>query len=152
MSFTLVAEGFPELRRAMSYGVQVLVGDMRRAGRDAGDAAVERIKSDAPVKTGHLREQTRLELRSVNGGMSGAVVVGTDYASHVKDGTYPHWIVGRGKKLKFDIDGTTHFRVAVNHPGTRPNDFVTPGINAGMGVLVADAVKAVRKLKARIEG
>lgn len=145
-----------EVKAAMAAGATELVKDMRQAAAHASQVATRQMKAVVPVKSGDLQKSIEPRLRSTHTGAAGEINVGEDYASYVKDGTKPHMIVaknlGVGGTLRFEIGGRTIFRRSVNHPGTKPNDFVTPGVVEGQQVLDHDAEQAVRKLKSRIEG
>lgn len=50
----------------------------------------------------------------------------------VINGTRPHQIRPRYRKaLKFTLKGRTVFATLVNHPGTKPNDFLTKALRKG---------------------
>ncbi len=92
----------------------------------------ERVKNEARrlvgKKTGNL--QSRIVKRVVTTGKVPYVtvgVIGVDYALFHHEGTRPHPIVARrARVLAFEgRDGTTVFRRRVNHPGTKPNRFLT---------------------------
>lgn len=49
---------------------------------------------------------------------------GEFYGEFVREGTRPHIIRPKlAKALKFTIDGTTFFAMAVKHPGSKPNPY-----------------------------
>lgn len=118
------------------------------ACRDAADAFLDRevladgstallaqaIRGEAPVKTGVLRAS--ITVRTVAPGARGVYAVG--YASYVTRGTAPHVILPRTKRaLHWGGDGGPTV-AKVQHPGTKPNDFVRRGLG--------DATPAVRAL------
>ncbi len=142
-----------EVKAAMAAGAAELVKDLRQAAAHASQVATRQMKASVPKKTRALEKSIEPKLRATSNGASGEIVVGEDYASHVKHGTPAHRIEPKTKKaLRFQVGGKTVFSRGVNHPGTKPNDFVTPGVTEGQQVIDYDAEQAVKKLKARIEG
>ena len=151
--FEIKIEGVEELKAAIAAGAQQLVKDVRQAAAHSAQVATRQIKALAPVKTGDLRKSVEPHLRPTPNGSIGNITVGEDYASHVVDGTKPHRIEAKNAKaLRFEVGGRVMLRRAVQHPGTKPNDFVTPGVTEGQQVLDHDAAQAVAKLKRTIEG
>lgn len=53
---------------------------------------------------------------------------GTDYSPYVVYGTRPHKITAKGKKLKFYVGNNIVYKKSVNHPGSRPNDFISKAV------------------------
>lgn len=102
-------------------------GPVTRHAIVLGEKVRQRAKQRVGVKTGRLQ---RSIVKRVTARPSGPVVlVGSDvpYAKHHHNGTRPHVIVPRqaGGVLVFEVDGTRVFTRRVNHPGTRPNRFLT---------------------------
>lgn len=127
MGITVRIEGLDECRAAWSDGVRELGGDIRRGVSEACKVGKRQLRADAPVKSGDLR-------RSIRGGLTssqalsaeGEVVAEAPYASYVEEGTEPHTILPRNASaLRFEVGGKTVFAKSVNHPGTKPNDFVS---------------------------
>lgn len=96
----------------------------------------ERVKIGAKarvgVKTGKLRDS--IVKRIEKGGPAGFDVhVGSElsYSEFHHEGTRPHVILPvHGRFLMFDVNGRTVFATRVNHPGTRPNRFLTDAARA----------------------
>ena len=146
-------EGVEELKAAWQAGCDQVVVDLRRATSNTVQATAHQIRSDAPEKTGELREKMHTHVRSNKDGASGDVQLTANHASFVRDGTSAHTITARNAQtLRFTIAGRVVFRKSVQHPGTKPNDFTKGGIERGQQVLDADATAACARLKARIEG
>jgi hypothetical protein len=90
-------------------------------------------------RTGATRASIQGSFRVVAKGATGTITAGAN-AIRLNDGTPPHRIAPKGgaaaaafgagavigmkKALKFQIDGRTMFRRAVNHPGTKPDPFL----------------------------
>jgi len=92
------------------------------------DAVTAQAKQEAPVRTGRLRESIHKEPIRWVGFLKaeGKVVADAPYARYVHDGTRPHVIrARRAKALHFYWQGREVFVKSVNHPGTKPNPFMT---------------------------
>ena len=90
--------------------------------------------AEAPSKTGKLRAGLRMEQsRDVRGRWSvGYDVVSTaPYTAYVVKGTAPHKITGNPLLAFFwpKVGSFVVFR-SVNHPGTRPNNFLSRALRA----------------------
>lgn len=92
------------------------------AARRAALITEQKIKSDAPVATGNLRNSISVTRQSDFEWLAKAEA---DYASFVEDGTRAHVIYPRGNVLVFywPVTGRTMFLKKVNHPGTRAQPF-----------------------------
>lgn len=105
-------------------------------GRDLSQRAtrVQRgARRQVGVKTGLLRRSIVKQWRDVTAGRGELVIaVGSplDYALLHHDGTRPHVIRPRPprKALRFVVDGHVVFATKVNHPGTRPNHYLTDNL------------------------
>jgi hypothetical protein len=100
------------------------------------------MQQRAPIKTGNLRGSIRVIVT-----MRGRLEIGPDvhiapYAWDVEYGTKPHIIKAKpGKVLRFEAGGKVIYTREVHHPGTRPQPYVQPAVDAFMGRLSQDAVK-----------
>lgn len=88
-----------------------------------------------PVRKGTLLASIRRDsgvgplgpYRDITAGVPGL----TDYLGYVIDGTPPHVIYpSRRKYLRFISGGQVRFARKVNHPGTRPDPFLTRALDA----------------------
>lgn len=151
--FTIRIDGVEEAKAAWLAGCAQVVTDLRHGVSNTVQATAHQIRSDAPEKTGELRDKMHTHVRSNVNGASGDVQLTADHASYVRDGTGPHPIVARNAQaLRFTIAGRVVFRKSVQHPGTKPNDFTKNGIERGQQLLERDANASLARLKARIEG
>jgi hypothetical protein len=81
---------------------------------------LNRAKVLAPVDTGRLRSSGRMAIKITHIGPTGVVTFPVRYAQFVHDGTRPHIIRARRKKvLKFKVGSAVLYRPLVHHPGTR---------------------------------
>ena len=105
--------------------------DMTRRADNVQDAM------NVPEDTGTLKATlrnvpdfgSRLPAVEVTIGIPGL----TDYLGYVIDGTGPHEITPNTRKaLRFVGSGGVVFAARVNHPGTRPNDFLNEALPAAL--------------------
>jgi hypothetical protein len=86
---------------------------------------LNRAKVLAPVRTGRLRASGKMDLKITDIGPTGSVTFTVRYAEWVHDGTRPHIIRAKNKKvLKFRVGGDVIYRKLVHHPGTEPRPFL----------------------------
>lgn len=79
----------------------------------------------------HMRDTIVTRIHADAEGPAWLVGTDRDYAGYVHDGTPPHVIVPvRAKVLRFTTQGRVVFARRVNHPGTRPNPFLTDAARA----------------------
>lgn len=99
---------------------QRLIGRWQTGYARAGQRLEDELRATSPVDTGRMQSQTRVFPR---GPLTLEVVVGTPYASFVRDGTSPHMIepIPPRRALRWESDGRVFFRRRVNHPGSQPN-------------------------------
>jgi hypothetical protein len=79
------------------------------------------------VRTGALRAS--IYKRHLGNFTGQYIVIGSDksYAKDHHNGTRPHKILASpGGKLSFSAGGRRVFASSVNHPGTKPNPYLTP--------------------------
>ncbi len=153
--FTLDTSAVKAAAAAWRANSRQVVADLRQGAARASQVAVRQMKADAPRRSGDLIDSIAPTLRSTANGASGQIRVGMDYASFVKDGTEPHIIAAKNASVLRWEGGSygpgAHFAKYVHHPGTKPNDFVTPGVQQGQQVLDNAAQQAVAKLRAVTE-
>jgi hypothetical protein len=85
------------------------------------------LKTTSPRDTGLMESRTTVQAQ----GLTATAKAATDYASFVKDGTRPHLIRPRTKKVLafyWPKVGRQMFLPRVNHPGTRGNSWWDQGI------------------------
>lgn len=85
-----------------------------------------RARMSAGIKTGELRARMHTEKSVVKQGLQGRVGSPVKYAAAHHEGARPHVIKPRhGKYLRFVVAGHVVFATRVNHPGNRPNPYLT---------------------------
>lgn len=97
---------------------------------------LRRVESEA-IRTapGSMGRTIRAQVRRGPGGeFQGVVNVRHPAALYVTRGTRPHIIRPRrpGGVLRFTVNGQVVYARYVNHPGTRPNDFLKDALRAAL--------------------
>lgn len=103
-------------------------------------------KRNAPVNKqsggGNLRQSIRSQMTGIS---SGKVEVGAKYAIFVHEGTKPHIIKIRRKKVLANKRQGKIFGKVVKHPGTRANPFLQEAVDKSQGFIDKEFEKAVNK-------
>ena len=103
-------------------------------------AALTEEKRLAPVKTGNLRRTIRPG-QATSQGFENVATAG--YAAPVEFGSAAHVIRPRSRKvLRFKVGGREVFARKVNHPGSRAQPFMGPGLEKVVKDIGAVIVKA----------
>lgn len=103
-------------------------------------------KATVPWKTGFLAQQWGWDSLP----LGGRWFPRASYASFVEFGTAPHVIEAKNKKaLHWGGDGGP-FAKRVNHPGTKPNDFIGRIIDASKEEINTQFGKALEQIVAQI--
>lgn len=85
-----------------------------------------RAEQSAGFRTGELRRRMEIKRKVIRTGLEGQVGSPVKYALLHHQGTRPHVILPRrAKSLRFVVGGKVVFAKRVNHPGTRPNLYLT---------------------------
>lgn len=116
---------------------------MTRAMRNAGAAIAVEARARAPRgPTGILANSIQgIEpTGSFSGGtLEGGAVAVAAYAEWVESGTRPHEIRPRHRMaLRFPQLGGFRFAKRVHHPGTRPQPFMEPALDAALDDILAE--------------
>lgn len=96
---------------------------------------VERAQTAAQrLAPGSMGSGIRSSIRYTSGGPVGTITSTHPATIYVVNGTRPHRIQPRrpGGVLRFTIGGTVVYARYVNHPGTRPNDFLIQALRAAV--------------------
>jgi hypothetical protein len=120
VEFKVTIQGLPELVSRFQQAPSIVAPILQRALSASGAIlAKHTIKGVVPWRTGFLTQSFRAE-------MSGLVLrwfPTASYAPFVEFGTKPHQIFPKDKKALY-WPGAAHPVRMVNHPGTKPNDFM----------------------------
>lgn len=92
-----------------------------------------------PIKTGRLRGSFMTAFSPLTGILKPSV----NYAIYVHEGTRPHQIRPVAKRALY-WKGADHPVSVVNHPGTRPNRFLSSGIEAAKSVIQNNFATALK--------
>lgn len=98
-----------------------------------GDDSTFQFKTPRELRTGYLSASwgapsNGLSLASP-GNLSGKIWTNAGYAIYVHQGTAPHVIMVKTKKVLANVKTGQVFGKQVNHPGTAPNPFIPRIIN-----------------------
>ena len=132
-NWRIETRGFKELQATFRNAPRKIQDLGRAWAQDVAADEVKYIRKAAPTKTGKFRTTIQPYAR--------AFIVGVQFSSYpklgykLKDwiirGTRPHIIrARRASALRFTWRGRVRFFKWVQHPGTKPNDFVTKGAKA----------------------
>lgn len=80
----------------------------------------------APYRTGELRDSITIEI----GDLKGELIPAALHAVYVLFGTPPHEILPKLKQALY-WEGAMHPVKIVEHPGTKPNDFLADTVQVG---------------------
>lgn len=102
-------------------------GDVFRWMVRIGDDIKSEAKKQVGVDTGRLRDKIVKRVTSTRGGITLIVAAEESYAEWHHEGTRPHTIRPRNASVLSFIGagGQRVFASKVEHPGTRPNRFLT---------------------------
>lgn len=99
------------------------------AGRGAGTKVVAITTKTAALAAtlapGSMKQAIRPIISGTKNAPFGIVMVDHPAAPYVLNGTKPHVILPRNKKvLRFTVGGNVVYARRVDHPGTKPNNFL----------------------------
>lgn len=96
---------------------------------------VDRVQQTAErLAPGSMGRDIRSSIRYASDGPVGTISVSHPAALYVINGTRPHLIRPRrrGGVLRFTVGGRVVYARFVNHPGTRPNDFLVEALRQAL--------------------
>ena len=96
---------------------------------------VRRVEAEAIRRApGGMKARIRAQIRRTGtGDFQGVIKVDHPAALYVLNGTRPHRIVPRTKKaLRFTVGGQVVYATLVNHPGSKPNNFLKEELRAAL--------------------
>lgn len=119
--------------------------EIHRAVNKAVILLERNIKKEAPVNKrkggGNLRQSVR---GTMTGIASGAVEVGASYGAPVNDGSVPHLIRAKNRKVLADRRNGIIFGRVVKHPGTKANPFFDRGVDKSRAEIDKYFIRAVQ--------
>ncbi len=120
--FSIQIRGMDQIRRAMRTSPKIVVPILQKAVMASGAIlAKHSLKGDPiPYKTGLLLSSFRYS----TGPLIGRWFPTARYAVFVHEGTRPHQITARRKKVLANVKDGLIFGRSVRHPGTKPNPFM----------------------------
>src|SRR3989344_921361 len=120
--FSIQIRGMDQIRRAMRTSPKVIVPILQKAVIASGAVlAKHSLKGDPiPYKTGLLLSSFRYS----TGSLIGRWFPTARYAVFVHEGTRPHIIRARNKRVLANVKEGKIFGRTVRHPGTKPNRFM----------------------------
>jgi hypothetical protein len=120
MDFNITIQGLPELTAKLAQAPAIAAPILQRAlSASSAILAKHTVKGVVPWRTGFLTQSFRAELTP---GMLRWFPTAS-YAPFVEFGTKPHTIVPKEKQALY-WPGAAHPVRSVNHPGTKPNQFM----------------------------
>jgi len=139
-SVEIDADGLVEALGA--YSVE-LDRQMGRAMRNAGASIAAEARTIAPRGPTHLLARSIQGIEPTGsfsrGDLSGGAVALAAYAEYVESGTRPHQILPRHRRsLRWPGAGGFRFARRVMHPGTVPQPFMGPALDARLTDILAE--------------
>jgi HK97 gp10 family phage protein len=106
------------------------------------DSTTDVMNDAKRIGPGSFKNQTGTLRRSIDrrviSSTKGLVFVGEKYGTYVEEGTGPHIIRPKNKKmLAFKINGKMVFARQVRHPGSRPYPFMKPSFEENKPKILA---------------
>lgn len=146
MEFSVTIKGLPELTAKLAQAPQIAAPILQRALSSSGAIlAKHTVKGVVPWRTGFLAQTFKAELSA--GMLTWSPTA--SYAPFVEFGTAPHIILPKDKKALF-WPGAAHPVARVNHPGTKPNQFMERIVAASQDEIDERFVNALSEITAAI--
>lgn len=123
MPVKIVIDG-AKVRQLMSRDGELGRYMLRRA-----QVVQEAARVQCPKRTGKLSESIVKRFTEESGRLGVTIIAAQPYAFWVHEGTKAHVILPRrAKALRWFVDGQPVFARRVNHPGTKPNKFLSDNL------------------------
>jgi hypothetical protein len=144
--FQIQIQGLSELTANLAKAPSIAAPILQRAlAASQAVLAKHTTKGTVPWRTGFLVQSFRAELTT---GILRWFPTAS-YAPHVEFGTKPHVILPKNKKALY-WPGAAHPVRRVNHPGTKPNDFMGRIIDTAQPDIDSTFVQALGKITTAI--
>lgn len=139
-----------DVMRAAAEADHELAGGIRRAVAVACDEGADEARTAHrwQNRSGQLEGSIRGRVDVATAAVAEGVIEATaEHASFLEEGTAPHVIEARRADMLHWVDegGEHHFRVRVQHPGTRPSPFMAPAATKAERVAVREVENAAEK-------
>ncbi len=137
LNITITIEGLEQIKKGLAAAPLLTVNEMSKAVEKSLNEIRNQALKEAPVGQqggGNLRQNIR-PVRMITK-LLGEVLSAAGYSVYVHEGTRPHIIRVVNKKVLANKRTGEFFGEVVNHPGTKPNPFIT---------------RAMEKSKAKVE-
>ena len=110
----------------LDYTVNSPQGEVGQWLRKRGYMMMMAAKAQVPTGTGKLRASIKMIHNRASYGQYIDIGSNLDYALYVHEGTRPHEIIPeKAKILRFSGGGRVIYTHKVEHPGTRPNKYLS---------------------------
>jgi len=136
MQISAKIEGLDELLAATKQAPIVAIKEIGKATKRSIDIVHSKAFRESPVNRqsggGTLRQMIRSKMTSR---ISGEVSSNANYSIYVHEGTRPHEIRIRNKRVLANKRTGEFFGKRVMHPGTRANPFMQRALNKSIGAI-----------------
>lgn len=146
---TTIKVDIPNLRaieRVFNQAPQRMTHELGKAIDRVGYSIEARAKREAPINKegggGNLRQSISYRKTGV---ASGVIKAGASYAAAVHEGTRPHIITVRKKRVLANKRKGIIFGRSVKHPGTSPNPFMERAVDANRGTINSQFTNALTR-------
>jgi HK97 gp10 family phage protein len=143
-TITVTIKNADEIRRAFKEAPLKIINNLSRAISRIIIRVENSAKKEAPVNKQFAGGTLRQSIRSqMTGQLSGMVEVGAPYGIFVHEGTRPHEIRIKYKRVLANKRTGQIFGVRVNHPGTKPNPFLQRAVDDNISFIDSEFENAV---------
>ncbi len=130
---TIKVDGLDDLARAFAKAPEAALNQISDAVKKSALTVQSAALKEAPVNKrsggGNLRQNIRAHLITKT---RAEVVSNAPYSLFVEEGTSPHIISVKNKKVLADKRAGEFYGKTVHHPGTRPNPFMHRAVEKSM--------------------
>lgn len=143
-TITLKIQNLAEIKRVFEKAPAKMAIEINGAIKRILTKLESTTKKEAPVNKrsggGNLRQSITTKMTGL---ASGVLQVKANYAAAVHEGTRPHIIRIREKRVLADKRAGQIFGTVVQHPGTRANPFIQRAIDQEQSFINSEFLKAV---------
>ena len=142
ISITITDKSMNNFFRDMNKYSEAVQAKVQKEVTRATYAVEGGAKQNSPVKKSFLRNSIRA---TIKGKLSGQVAVGAKYGGYVHQGTRPHVILPRNKKmLAWKVGKGYRFAKIVHHPGTKANPFLQKAVDKERPIYMLNLKQALQ--------